>query len=109
MFTVAVLYARQAADFERKVAIATRAYALLTQKAGFDPNDVIFDPNILTIGTGMEEHNNYAVDYISAVQTIKAINYCSHSELYYEYWSNTINCSIAAHVLYTSILISSCL
>lgn len=63
---------QQAADYERKVAIATRAYELLTQKAGFDPNDVIFDPNILTIGTGMEEHNNYAVDYIRAVQTIKA-------------------------------------
>ena len=56
------------------MAIATRAYELLTQKAGFDPNDVIFDPNILTIGTGMEEHNNYAVDYINAVQTIKAFN-----------------------------------
>ena len=90
----------QAADFERKVAIATRAYALLTQKAGFDPNDVIFDPNILTIGTGMEEHNNYAVDYIRAVQTIKAFNYCSHSSSYI----TSTNCSTIFRILSYSYL-----
>lgn len=61
----------QAASFERKVAICERAYRLLTEKAGFAAEDIIFDPNILAIGTGIEEHNNYAVDYIKAVEWIK--------------------------------------
>ncbi len=61
----------QATTFERKTAICERAYKLLTQKAGFPPEDIIFDPNILTIGTGIGEHNDYAVDFIRAVRWIK--------------------------------------
>ncbi|CAK6966772.1 methionine synthase [Scomber scombrus] len=61
----------QATDTERKVEICTRAYKLLVSKVGFDPNDIIFDPNILTIGTGMEEHNQYAVNFIRATKLIK--------------------------------------
>ncbi|MEL7585795.1 MAG: methionine synthase [Prolixibacteraceae bacterium] len=62
----------QADSFERRIQICERAYRLLTEKIGFPPEDIIFDPNILTIGTGMEEHNNYAVDFINAVRWIKA-------------------------------------
>lgn len=61
----------QATDTERKVEICTRAYRLLLSRVGYDPNDIIFDPNILTIGTGMEEHNHYAVNFIRATQVIK--------------------------------------
>ena len=61
----------QAATKEDKVRICTRAYKLLTEKAGVDPRDIIFDPNILTVATGMEEHDNYAVDFIEAVKEIK--------------------------------------
>ena len=62
----------QAADRDRKVEICARSYKILTERLGFDPRDIIFDPNILTIATGMEEHNNYAVDFIEACQIIKA-------------------------------------
>ncbi|XP_077359227.1 methionine synthase isoform X1 [Festucalex cinctus] len=61
----------QATDTARKVEICTRAYNLLVGKIGFNPNDIIFDPNILTIGTGMEEHNDYAVNFIWATKMIK--------------------------------------
>ncbi|KAG0430912.1 hypothetical protein HPB47_022272, partial [Ixodes persulcatus] len=61
----------KATDEQRKVEICTRSYHLLVDKAGFDPTDIIFDPNILTIATGMEEHSNYAVDYINATRRIK--------------------------------------
>lgn len=61
----------QAVDCENKVRICKRAYQLLTEKAGFPPEDIIFDPNILTVGTGMEEHANYAVEFIEAVRRIK--------------------------------------
>ncbi|KAM3591436.1 uncharacterized protein V6R79_002108 [Siganus canaliculatus] len=61
----------QATDMDRKVDICSRAYKLLISKVGFDPNDIIFDPNILTIGTGMEEHNDYAVQFIKATKRIK--------------------------------------
>lgn len=61
----------QAANEEDKVAICKRAYKLLTEKLDFPPEDIIFDPNILTVGTGIEEHNNYAVDFINAVRRIK--------------------------------------
>ncbi|KAF7648951.1 hypothetical protein LDENG_00149660 [Lucifuga dentata] len=61
----------QATDSDRKVDICTRAYKLLVSKVGFDPNDIIFDPNILTIGTGMDEHNDYAVHFIRATKLIK--------------------------------------
>ena len=61
----------QAADRDHKVRICTRAYRLLVDKIGFDPEDIIFDPNILTVATGIEEHNNYAVDFIEAVRIIK--------------------------------------
>ena len=61
----------QAATRDRKVAVCQRAYRLLTEQAGFDPYDIIFDPNILTVGTGIEEHNSYAVDFIEAIREIK--------------------------------------
>ena len=61
----------QAVTADRKVAIAKRAFALLTQEVGFPPEDVIFDPNILTVGTGIEEHANYAVEYIESLRQIK--------------------------------------
>ncbi|MDQ2687951.1 MAG: methionine synthase, partial [Armatimonadota bacterium] len=61
----------QADTVQRKVEICTRAYNLLTQKAGFPPEDIIFDPNILTIATGIEEHNEYAVNFIEATRIIK--------------------------------------
>jgi len=61
----------QADSFERRIEICTRAYKILTEKVGFPPYDIIFDPNILTIGTGIEEHNNYAVDFINTVKWIK--------------------------------------
>uniref|UniRef100_A0A3P8UP30 Methionine synthase n=1 Tax=Cynoglossus semilaevis TaxID=244447 RepID=A0A3P8UP30_CYNSE len=61
----------QATDTQRKVDICTRAYKLLVNRVGFDPNDIIFDPNILTIGTGMEEHSDYAINFIRATKVIK--------------------------------------
>lgn len=61
----------QATESKDKISICTRAYDLLVNKIGFNPCDIIFDPNILTIGTGMEEHNLYAVHYINATKTIK--------------------------------------
>lgn len=61
----------QATSCEDKVRICRRAYALLTEQAGFPPTDIIFDANILTVGTGMEEHANYAVEFIEAVRRIK--------------------------------------
>ena len=61
----------QAAEAARKVEICRRAYSLLTEKAGFAPEDIIFDVNILTVATGIEEHNNYAVEFIEAVREIK--------------------------------------
>jgi 5-methyltetrahydrofolate--homocysteine methyltransferase len=63
----------QAVTCERKVAICERAYHLLTRKAGFAPSDIIFDANILTVGTGIEEHNNYAVEFIEAVRRLKQL------------------------------------
>ena len=60
----------QATSFERKIEICQRAYNLLTQKAGFDPRDIIFDPNILTIATGIREHDSYALDFIRATEWI---------------------------------------
>lgn len=62
----------QAVDKKRKVEICQRAYKLLTEKAGVEPEDIIFDPNVLTVATGMEEHNNYAKDYIESLKEIKA-------------------------------------
>ena len=62
----------QATTYERKIEICERAYKLLTEKAGIAPEDIIFDANILSIGTGIEEHADYAVDFIKAVKWIKA-------------------------------------
>ena len=61
----------QATDVERRVAICQRAYNLLTEQAGFAPEDIIFDPNILTVATGIEEHNRYALNFIEATRRIK--------------------------------------
>ena len=62
----------QAATFEDKIRVCERAYRILIDEVGFPPEDIIFDPNILTVATGMEEHNNYAVDFINATRWIKA-------------------------------------
>ena len=62
----------QAATYEDKIRICERAYRILVDEVGFQPEDTIFDPNILTVATGMEEHNNYAVDFINATRWIKA-------------------------------------
>jgi 5-methyltetrahydrofolate--homocysteine methyltransferase len=62
----------QAATYAEKIRICERAYRLLVDEVGFPPEDIIFDPNILTVATGMEEHNNYAVDFIEATRWIKA-------------------------------------
>jgi len=62
----------QADTIDRKVQICERAFTLLTEKAGYDPSDIIFDPNILAIATGLEEHNDYAINFIEAVRLIKA-------------------------------------
>ncbi|MHA6731947.1 methionine synthase [Devosia sp. A369] len=62
----------QADTRERKVAICTRAYQLLTEEVGFPPEDIIFDPNVFAIATGIEEHNNYGVDFIEATKDITA-------------------------------------
>ena len=61
----------QADTYERKISICKRAYDLLVNKLNFPPEDIIFDPNILAIATGIEEHDNYAVDYINATKWIK--------------------------------------
>src|ERR1700744_4381223 len=58
----------QAATYEDKIRICERAYKILVNEVGFPAEDIIFDPNVLTVGTGMEEHNNYAVDYINATR-----------------------------------------
>jgi len=61
----------QADTFERRIEVCSRAYRILTKEVGFSPENIIFDPNVLAIGTGMEEHNNYAVDYVRTVSWIK--------------------------------------
>ena len=61
----------QAATYAEKIRICERAYKILVDEVGFPPEDIIFDPNILTVGTGIEEHNNYAVDFIEATRWIK--------------------------------------
>lgn len=61
----------QADTFEKRIAVAERSYRILCEKAGFPPEDIIFDPNVLAVATGIEEHNNYAVNFIKAVEWIK--------------------------------------
>ena len=61
----------QATEVDHKVQICRRAYRLLTEEVGFPPQDIIFDPNVLTVGTGIEEHNNYAVNFIEGTRRIK--------------------------------------
>ncbi len=63
----------QAAESDHKVAVCKRAYDLLVNQVGFPPEDIIFDPNILTVATGIEEHDNYAVNFIEAVRKIKQV------------------------------------
>jgi len=61
----------QADSYERKIEVCKRAYKILTEEVGFPPQDIVFDPNVLTVATGIEEHNNYAVDYIETTRWIK--------------------------------------
>ena len=61
----------QATTYERRIEIAERAYRILTQEVGMNPLDIIFDPNVLAIATGMEEHNAYAADFIRATEWIR--------------------------------------
>lgn len=63
----------QATDCDRKVEICTRSYRILVDKVGFNPNDIIFDPNILTVATGIEEHNTYGISFIEATKMIKVM------------------------------------
>ncbi len=72
MIVMAFDEAGQADTAERKVAICSRAYRILTEEVGINPLDIIFDPNILTVATGIDEHNNYAVDFMDATRIIKA-------------------------------------
>ncbi|MGC9941031.1 MAG: methionine synthase [Verrucomicrobiota bacterium] len=69
----------QAATYPDKIRICERAYRILVDEVGFPPEDIIFDPNILTVGTGIEEHNNYAVDFIEATRWIK--NHLPHAKV----------------------------
>ncbi len=70
----------QADSFERRIEICKRSYEILTKKADFPPQDIIFDPNVLAIATGIEEHNNYAVEFIETVKWIKNnLPYCKVS------------------------------
>ena len=69
------LFSWQATLAERKVAICSRSYKLLVEKVGFNRNDIIFDPNILTIATGMEEHSVYGITYLKATEMIK-VSFC---------------------------------
>lgn len=62
----------QADSYERRIEICSRAYKIMTEKVNFKAEDIIFDPNILTVATGMDEHNNYAIDFIEATRWIKA-------------------------------------
>jgi len=72
--------AGQADTIERKIEICTRAYRVLTEEVGFPPEDIIFDPNILTVATGIEEHNDYAVNFIEAIRQLKTtLPYCKIS------------------------------
>ena len=61
----------QASTFERRIEICQRAYNILVDEVGFPPEDIIFDPNILTIATGIDEHNGYAMDFLNAIAWIK--------------------------------------
>src|SRR4030095_21747 len=61
----------QADTFERRIEVCRRSYELLTREVGFPPDDIIFDPNVLTVGTGIEEDANYALDFIRATRWIK--------------------------------------
>lgn len=61
----------QADTYERRIDVCARAYRIMTEEVGFDPNDIIFDPNVLAVATGIEEHNSYAFDFIRAVEWIK--------------------------------------
>ncbi len=70
----------QADTLERKIEVCTRAYRILTETVGVSPQDIIFDPNILTVATGLDEHNNYALNFIEATRWIKAnLPYCKVS------------------------------
>ena len=69
---VVMAFNGQADTIERKVAISERAYKLLTEKVGFPPEDIIFDPNIFAVATGIEEHNGYGLAFIEATRRIKA-------------------------------------
>lgn len=64
----------QAAEVERKVAICERSFKILTEQVGFKAEEIIFDPNILTIATGIEEHNTYGIAFIEATRQIKVID-----------------------------------
>src|SRR5678815_1350705 len=63
----------QADTLQKRVNICTKAYEILTEQVGYEPQDIIFDPNIFAVATGLEEHNNYAVDFIEATKEIKAL------------------------------------
>ena len=69
------LFHLQATSTQQKVSICQRSYQLLVEKVGFNPNDIIFDPNILTVATGIEEHNTYGISFIEATKMLKVSTY----------------------------------
>lgn len=86
-----IIISLQAAELEDKIKICTRSYNLLVSKVNFNPNDIIFDPNILTVATGMEEHNNYGKYFIEATRAIKVGFYhymweCAHLKAHFYMW-----------------------
>ena len=80
----------QATDAARKVEICTRSYRILVDKVGFNPHDIIFDPNILTIATGMDEHNTYGIDFIEACKVIKVTGRVDKYWFVYYYYIRAI-------------------
>lgn len=72
-YTGTIYLCFQATGRQRKFEICQRSYRILVDKVKFNPNDIIFDPNILTIATGIEEHNSYGVDFIMATKDVKVV------------------------------------
>ena len=97
---------------KRKVEICTRSYKILVNTVGFSPNDVIFDPNILTIATGMEEHNDYGVTFIDATKIIKVFFhnlYMFICVLLVYMYANSVTNILCLLVLYLSFQLICCL
>jgi len=99
----------QADSFERKMEIIERSHKILTEKVGFPPEDIIFDPNIFAVATGIEEHNNYAIDYLNACRAVKekfpgCLVSGGVSNLSFSFrWNNTIREAMHSFFLYHAV------